>query len=57
MLTKSSTELIRQQNRALVLVALRRRNGQSHTDLGRETGLASATVTAITQDLENEKIT
>jgi predicted NBD/HSP70 family sugar kinase len=56
MLTKSSTELIRQQNRALVLVALRRRNGQSHTDLGLETGLASATVTAITQELENENI-
>lgn len=56
MLTKSSTELIRQQNKALVLVALRRRNGQSHTDLGRETGLSSATVTAITQELENEDI-
>lgn len=56
MLTKSGTELIRQQNRALVLEALRRQNGQSHTDLANETGLASATVTAITQDLENEKI-
>lgn len=56
MLMKSGTELIRQQNRALVLQALRRQNGQSHTDLANETGLASATVTAITQELENEKI-
>ncbi|MDP2733685.1 MAG: ROK family transcriptional regulator [Hoeflea sp.] len=56
MLTKSSTELIRQQNRALVLAALRRQSGQSHTDLAVETGLASATVTAITQDLESERV-
>jgi len=56
MLMKSSTELIRQQNRALVLRALRRKNGQSHTDLAIETGLASATVTAITQELETERI-
>jgi DNA-binding Lrp family transcriptional regulator len=56
MLTKSGTELIRQQNRARVLEALRRENGQSHTDLGIETGLASATVTAITQELENENV-
>ena len=56
MLTKSSTELIRQHNRALVLEALRRRIGQSHTDLAKETGLASATVTAITQELETENI-
>jgi predicted ArsR family transcriptional regulator len=56
MLTKSGTELIRQQNRARVLEALRRKNGQSHTELGVETGLASATVTAITQELENENV-
>jgi len=56
MLTKSSTELIRQHNRALVLEALRARVGQSHTDLAKETGLASATVTAITQELETENI-
>jgi predicted NBD/HSP70 family sugar kinase len=56
MLTKSSTELIRRQNRALVLGALRRRSGQSHTDLALETGLASATVTSITHELESERI-
>jgi predicted NBD/HSP70 family sugar kinase len=56
MLTKSSTELVRQHNRALVLEALRRQSGQSHTDLALETGLASATVTAITHDLESERV-
>jgi predicted transcriptional regulator len=56
MLMKSGTELIRQQNRARVLEALRRKNGQSHTELSVETGLASATVTAITQELENENV-
>lgn len=56
MLTKSSTELIRQQNRGLVLEALRRQSGLSHTDLALETGLASATVSAITQDLEGEHV-
>ncbi|WP_420408384.1 ROK family transcriptional regulator [Hoeflea sp.] len=56
MLTKSSTELIRRQNRALVLGALRRKNGQSHTELAVETGLASATVTSITHELVDERI-
>lgn len=56
MLTKSSTELIRQQNRSLALEALRRKGSQSHTDLAHATGLASATVTAITHELENERI-
>lgn len=56
MLTKSSTELIRRQNRALVLGALRRKNGQSHTELAVETGLASATVTAITHELVDERV-
>lgn len=56
MLTKSSSELIRRQNRALVLDALRRNSGQSHTDLAFATGLASATVTAITQELESERV-
>ncbi|WP_394690481.1 ROK family protein [Hoeflea sp.] len=56
MLMKSGTELIRQQNRARVLEALRHKNGLSHTELGIETGLASATVTAITQELENENV-
>lgn len=56
MLTKSSSELIRRQNRALVLSALRRQSDRSHTDLALETGLASATVTAITHELESERV-
>ncbi len=56
MLTKSSSELIRRQNRALVLAALREQRGQSHTELAIATGLASATVTAITQELESEHV-
>ncbi|MBD9648150.1 ROK family transcriptional regulator [Ensifer sp. ENS09] len=52
MLTKSSTELVRQQNSALVLAALRRAGNLSHTEISSETGLASATVSAITAELE-----
>src|SRR6218665_2589750 len=52
MLTKSSTELVRQQNSALVLSAIRRGGAASHTELSTRTGLASATVSAITADLE-----
>ena len=52
MLTKSSTELVRQQNSVLVLSALRRGGAASHTELSTRTGLASATVSAITADLE-----
>ncbi|SOC41990.1 predicted NBD/HSP70 family sugar kinase [Rhizobium subbaraonis] len=52
MLTRSSTELVRQQNSALVLAALRRQGALSHTELSARTGLASATVSAITAELE-----
>ena len=52
MLTKSSTELVRQQNSALVLATLRRMGPLSHTDISEHTGLASATVSAITAELE-----
>ncbi len=52
MLTKSSTELVRQQNSSLVLSALRRGGPLAHTDLSAQTGLSSATVSAITADLE-----
>ncbi|WP_377290282.1 ROK family protein [Rhizobium sp. SG2393] len=52
MLTKSSTELVRQQNSSLVLSALRRGGPLAHTDLSALTGLSSATVSAITADLE-----
>lgn len=56
MLIKSSTETVRQQNSALVLSALRRFGPQSHTDLSVRTGLASATVSAITAELELSRI-
>lgn len=52
MLKKSSSDQVRRQNSALVLGALRRQPALSHTDLSGLTGLASATVTAITNDLE-----
>ncbi|WEX76614.1 ROK family transcriptional regulator [Sinorhizobium numidicum] len=52
MLTKSSTELVRQQNSALVLAALRRKGSLSHTEISSQTGLASATVSVITAELE-----
>lgn len=52
MLTKSSTEMVRQQNSVLVLSSLRRHGPLAHTDIAATTGLASATVSAITADLE-----
>ena len=39
MLIKSSTELVRQQNSALVLTALRRHGPLAHTELSDHTGL------------------
>ena len=51
MLIKFSPELMRQQNSGLVLSALRRFGPQSHTELSLSTGLASATVSAITAEL------
>ncbi|MBD9373186.1 ROK family transcriptional regulator [Rhizobium sp. ARZ01] len=56
MLTRSSTELVRQQNSALVLSSLRRQGAMSHTELSAQTGLASATVSAITHELERARI-
>ncbi|MFB2550536.1 ROK family protein [Ensifer soli] len=56
MLTKSGPELVRQQNCALVLSALRRFGPLSHTDISARTGLASATVSAITADLEKVNV-
>ncbi|WP_284776032.1 ROK family transcriptional regulator [Agrobacterium sp. lyk4-40-TYG-31] len=48
----ASTELVRQQNSLRVLGALRRHGNLSHTDMAGLTGLASATVSAITAELE-----
>lgn len=56
MLVKSSTELVRQQNSALVLSALRRHGRLAHTEISDATRLASATVSAITADLERAGI-
>jgi predicted NBD/HSP70 family sugar kinase len=56
MLMRSSTESVRNQNCVLVLTALRRNGPLSHTDLADLTGLSSATVSAVTADLERESI-
>ena len=56
MLAKSSTELVRQQNSALVLSALRRHGRLAHTEIADATRLASATVSAITAELERARI-
>ncbi|WP_081158518.1 ROK family transcriptional regulator [Ensifer aridi] len=56
MLTKSSTELVRQQNSSLVLAALRRKGSLSHTEIAAQTGLASATISVITAELERAGI-
>ncbi|TWD48265.1 putative NBD/HSP70 family sugar kinase [Agrobacterium vitis] len=52
MLIKSSSDKVRRQNSTRVLSVLRRQEALSHTDLSELTGLASATVTAITAELE-----
>lgn len=52
----ASTELVRQQNSLRVLNALRRHGNLSHTDMSSLTGLASATVSAITAELERALI-
>lgn len=56
MLTKSSTELVRQRNSVLVLAALRRHGALAHTEISDFTRLSSATVSAITADLEKAQI-
>ncbi|MDR9807216.1 ROK family transcriptional regulator [Rhizobium hidalgonense] len=56
MLTKSSTELVRQRNSVLVLSVLRRHGQLAHTEISDFTGLSSATISAITADLERAHI-
>ncbi|QRM49950.1 ROK family transcriptional regulator [Rhizobium sp. BG6] len=56
MLTKSSTELVRQRNSVLVLSALRRHGALAHTEIADFTKLSSATISAITADLEKAEI-
>lgn len=48
----ASTELVRQKNSLSVMAALRLHGSLSHTDMSTFTGLASATVSAITTELE-----
>jgi predicted NBD/HSP70 family sugar kinase len=54
--SKADTELVRRQNRGLVLGALRRAGPLARVELGRETGLSPATISAITGDLLSEHI-
>jgi len=54
--SKADTELVRRQNRGLVLGALRRAGPLARVELGRETGLSPATISAITGDLLAEHI-
>jgi predicted NBD/HSP70 family sugar kinase len=48
---KADSDHVRRQNRSLVLSALRRREPIARVDLGQETRLSPATITAITADL------
>ncbi|MFK3781121.1 ROK family protein [Agrobacterium sp. NPDC089420] len=48
----ASTELVRQKNSLSVMASLRLHGSLSHTDMSSFTGLASATVSAITTELE-----
>ncbi len=56
MLTVAGSASLRQQNRSLVLAALRERGPLAHTDIAEWSGLSSATVSAITTDLLAEDI-
>ncbi|MEZ2130973.1 MULTISPECIES: ROK family protein [unclassified Sinorhizobium] len=56
MLAKSSTELVRRRNSLLALAALRRHGPLAHTEISDFTKLSSATVSAITADLEKAQI-
>lgn len=49
---RAGTEQLRRHNLGVVLAALREEGALSHTELSERTGLASATVTAVTGDLE-----
>jgi len=53
---RSSTERVRLQNSMLVVRALRRGGRLSHTEIADLTGLSSATISAITADLEHGRV-
>lgn len=52
----SSTEMLRHQNRAYVLAGLRELGPSAHTTLSEWSGLSSASVSAITAELETEGV-
>lgn len=53
---KVDTESVRRQNRTAIIEALRRGGPLARIELGEQTGLAAATITAITADLLRENI-
>ncbi|MEM8838948.1 MAG: ROK family transcriptional regulator [Pseudomonadota bacterium] len=53
---KADTELVRRQNRSLVLETLRRSGPLASIELGARTGLSAATVSAITNDMLDERL-
>ena len=56
MTSKADSDLVRRQNRHLVLEALRFAGRAPRIELGRRTGLSLATITSITTQLINEKL-
>jgi predicted NBD/HSP70 family sugar kinase len=53
---KADSELVRRQNRRIVLDALRRSGPMARVDLGRATGLSPASITAISSQLIAERV-
>lgn len=53
---KADTELVRQQNRSLVLEALRTHGALASIELGEKTKLSPATISAITNDMLSERL-
>ncbi|MGB7334525.1 MAG: ROK family transcriptional regulator [Salaquimonas sp.] len=56
MLMKAGSDTLRTHNRALVLSTMRQLGPVSHTEISEWSGLSSATVSAITHELEQQKI-
>lgn len=53
---KADSELVRRQNRGIVLAALRQHGASARVELGRLTGLSPASITTISAQLINEGI-
>ena len=56
MLKKAGFDQIRQQNRRVILQALRKEHSLARIDIGKHTGLSPAAITTITADLINEGV-